>query len=155
MRTKDWHVTISCDVVQLFKMEDVSVGLWVGQFAKDNHVKYEHSMRFAQAGCVPNYLSAHYQSPRQMLCLWDKLLDHDARCCNMWVKAYGKVYLYSSLLQVCITTEWRPIWNQVQIAPGLIKLEWQVSLQSWRFCNVINRILWTKFITALHWKCIL
>lgn len=71
--------------LRLFKMEDVSVGLWVGQFAKDNDmkVKYEHSTRFAQAGCVPHYLSAHYQSPRQMLCLWDKLLSNDPRCCNM------------------------------------------------------------------------
>ncbi|KAG0568875.1 hypothetical protein KC19_6G050400 [Ceratodon purpureus] len=70
--------------LRLFKMEDVSVGLWVGQYAKEKPVQYEHSIRFAQAGCVPHYLSAHYQSPRQMLCLWDKLLaTNDGKCCNM------------------------------------------------------------------------
>lgn len=70
--------------VQLFKMEDVSVGLWVGQYAKEKHVQYEHSVRFAQAGCVEHYLTAHYQSPRQMMCLWDKFLaTNDGKCCNM------------------------------------------------------------------------
>ncbi|XP_024385161.1 hydroxyproline O-galactosyltransferase GALT6 isoform X2 [Physcomitrium patens] len=71
--------------LQLFKMEDVSVGIWVREYAKQvKHVQYEHSIRFAQAGCIPKYLTAHYQSPRQMLCLWDKVLAHDdGKCCNL------------------------------------------------------------------------
>ena len=64
-------------------MEDVSVGLWVGEYAKAKRVHYEHSARFAQGGCVPDYLTAHYQSPRKMLCLWDKVLAaDDGKCCN-------------------------------------------------------------------------
>jgi hypothetical protein len=68
---------------QLFKMEDVSVGLWVGQYGREKHVQYEHSPRFAQAGCVDHYLTAHYQSPRQMLCLWNKLrTTKEGKCCH-------------------------------------------------------------------------
>lgn len=66
-------------------MEDVSVGMWVEQF--NNSVKpvdYEHSINFCQFGCIENYLTAHYQSPRQMICLWDKLvLTGKPHCCNM------------------------------------------------------------------------
>jgi len=69
--------------LRLFKMEDVSVGLWVGQYGREKHVQYEHSPRFAQAGCVDHYLTAHYQSPRQMLCLWNKLLTtKEGKCCH-------------------------------------------------------------------------
>ncbi|KAL0847407.1 hypothetical protein Bca101_020653 [Brassica carinata] len=71
--------------LRLFKMEDVSVGMWVEQF--NNSVKpvdYEHSISFCQFGCIENYLTAHYQSPRQMICLWDKLvLTGKPHCCNM------------------------------------------------------------------------
>ncbi|CDY36919.1 BnaA06g17040D [Brassica napus] len=71
--------------LRLFKMEDVSVGMWVEQF--NNSVKpvdYEHSINFCQFGCIENYLTAHYQSPRQMICLWDKLvLTGKPHCCNM------------------------------------------------------------------------
>jgi hypothetical protein len=68
--------------LQLFKMEDVSVGLWVGQYGREKHVQYENSARFSQAGCVSDYLTAHYQSPRQMMCLWDTLLTTGvAKCC--------------------------------------------------------------------------
>lgn len=70
--------------LRLFKMEDVSVGIWVREYAKMKYVQYEHSVRFAQAGCIPNYLTAHYQSPRQMLCLWDKVLaTNDGKCCTL------------------------------------------------------------------------
>ncbi|XP_010515098.1 PREDICTED: hydroxyproline O-galactosyltransferase GALT6-like [Camelina sativa] len=71
--------------LRLFKMEDVSMGMWVEQF--NNSVKsvdYVHSFKFCQFGCIENYLTAHYQSPRQMICLWDKLvLTGKPHCCNL------------------------------------------------------------------------
>lgn len=68
--------------LKLFKMEDVSMGMWVEQFNSSRPVEYSHSWKFCQYGCVENYFTAHYQSPRQMICLWDKLVRGQARCCN-------------------------------------------------------------------------
>lgn len=69
--------------LRLFKMEDVSMGMWVERF---NHtvgaVQYSHNWKFCQYGCMDGYFTAHYQSPRQMVCLWDKLSRGRARCCN-------------------------------------------------------------------------
>ncbi|XP_010275035.1 PREDICTED: hydroxyproline O-galactosyltransferase GALT2-like [Nelumbo nucifera] len=68
--------------LRLFKMEDVSMGMWVEQFNTTNFVQYSHNWKFCQYGCMENYYTAHYQSPRQMLCLWDKLARGRAHCCN-------------------------------------------------------------------------
>uniref|UniRef100_A0ACD5ZXY6 Uncharacterized protein n=2 Tax=Avena sativa TaxID=4498 RepID=A0ACD5ZXY6_AVESA len=71
--------------LRLFKMEDVSMGMWVEDYnttTTSAPVQYVHSWRFCQYGCVDNYFTAHYQSPRQMLCLWEKLSLGRARCCN-------------------------------------------------------------------------
>ncbi|XP_052146272.1 hydroxyproline O-galactosyltransferase GALT5-like [Oryza glaberrima] len=69
--------------LNLFKMEDVSMGMWVGQFVDTvKAVDYIHSLRFCQFGCVDDYLTAHYQSPGQMACLWDKLAQGRPQCCN-------------------------------------------------------------------------
>ncbi|KQK13710.1 hydroxyproline O-galactosyltransferase GALT6 [Brachypodium distachyon] len=69
--------------LNMFKMEDVSVGMWVGQFnGSVKAVEYAHSVRFCQFGCVDDYLTAHYQSPGQMLCLWEKLGRGKPQCCN-------------------------------------------------------------------------
>nr|CAB3482048.1 unnamed protein product [Digitaria exilis] len=68
--------------LRLFKMEDVSMGLWVEKFNSTTPVQYSHSWKFCQYGCLENYFTAHYQSPRQMLCLWDKLSRGRASCCN-------------------------------------------------------------------------
>ncbi|XP_006650429.2 hydroxyproline O-galactosyltransferase GALT5-like [Oryza brachyantha] len=69
--------------LNLFKMEDVSMGMWVGQFVDTvKPVDYIHSLRFCQFGCVDDYLTAHYQSPGQMACLWDKLAQGRPQCCN-------------------------------------------------------------------------
>ncbi|XP_039131442.1 hydroxyproline O-galactosyltransferase GALT2-like isoform X1 [Dioscorea cayenensis subsp. rotundata] len=68
--------------LRLFKMEDVSMGMWVGQFNSTSTVHYYHNWKFVQFGCADNYFTAHYQSPKQMLCLWDKLGRHQAECCN-------------------------------------------------------------------------
>ncbi|KAJ0758088.1 putative glycosyl transferase, family 31 [Helianthus annuus] len=69
-------------VWQIFKMEDVSMGMWVEQFNNTNPVQYSHNGKFCQYGCIDNYYTAHYQSPRQMVCLWDNLTRGRARCCN-------------------------------------------------------------------------
>ncbi|KAK7291669.1 hypothetical protein RIF29_06994 [Crotalaria pallida] len=70
--------------LKLFKMEDVSMGMWVEQFNNTKPVHYFHSFKFCQFGCVEDYYTAHYQSPRQMMCLWDKLQRRTRpQCCNM------------------------------------------------------------------------
>lgn len=68
--------------LRLFKMEDVSMGMWVEQFNTTKHVHYSHNWKFCQYGCMEDYYTAHYQSPRQMICLWDNLLKGWAHCCN-------------------------------------------------------------------------
>jgi hypothetical protein len=70
--------------LRLFKMEDVSMGMWVEQFNSSKPVEYLHSLKFCQFGCIEGYYTAHYQSPKQMICLWDKSLMHGrSQCCNM------------------------------------------------------------------------
>ncbi|XP_027368830.1 hydroxyproline O-galactosyltransferase GALT6-like [Abrus precatorius] len=70
--------------LRLFKMEDVSMGMWVEQFNRTKPVYYMHSFKFCQFGCVEDYYTAHYQSPRQMMCLWDKFQTQTRpQCCNM------------------------------------------------------------------------
>ncbi|XP_010551484.1 PREDICTED: hydroxyproline O-galactosyltransferase GALT4-like [Tarenaya hassleriana] len=70
--------------LRLFKMEDVSMGMWVEKFNESRPVEMVHSLKFCQFGCVQDYYTAHYQSPRQMLCMWDKLLRlGKPQCCNM------------------------------------------------------------------------
>ncbi|KAK7331414.1 hypothetical protein VNO77_25638 [Canavalia gladiata] len=69
--------------LRLFKMEDVSMGMWVERFNDTvAAVQYSHNWKFCQYGCMEGYFTAHYQSPRQMVCLWDKLSRGRARCCN-------------------------------------------------------------------------
>ncbi|XP_057947967.1 hydroxyproline O-galactosyltransferase GALT2 [Malania oleifera] len=68
--------------LRLFKMEDVSMGMWVEQFNSSTTVQYSHNWKFCQYGCMEDYYTAHYQSPRQMICLWDKLARGRAHCCN-------------------------------------------------------------------------
>ncbi|TYH84672.1 hypothetical protein ES332_D02G212500v1 [Gossypium tomentosum] len=70
--------------LRLFKMEDVSMGMWVEKFNSSKAVEYQHSLKFCQFGCIEDYYTAHYQSPRQMLCMWDKLQKQGKpQCCNM------------------------------------------------------------------------
>ncbi|XP_020218251.1 LOW QUALITY PROTEIN: hydroxyproline O-galactosyltransferase GALT6-like [Cajanus cajan] len=70
--------------LKLFKMEDVSMGMWVEQFNNSGPVEYVHNLKFCQFGCYYDYYTAHYQSPRQMICMWEKL-RHQGKplCCNM------------------------------------------------------------------------
>ncbi|KAJ7953721.1 Hydroxyproline O-galactosyltransferase [Quillaja saponaria] len=70
--------------LRLFKMEDVSMGMWVEQFNDSRPVEYMHSLKFCQFGCIEDYYTAHYQSPRQMTCMWEKLqYQGKPVCCNM------------------------------------------------------------------------
>ncbi|GAY36523.1 hypothetical protein CUMW_022670 [Citrus unshiu] len=70
--------------LRLFKMEDVSMGMWVEKFNNSKPVEYVHSLKFCQFGCIEDYYTAHYQSPRQMVCMWDKLQNQGKpQCCNM------------------------------------------------------------------------
>ncbi|XP_011087189.1 hydroxyproline O-galactosyltransferase GALT6 [Sesamum indicum] len=70
--------------LRLFKMEDVSMGMWVEKVNKLRPVQYFHSLKFCQFGCIEDYITAHYQSPRQMICLWNKLSQTGRPlCCNM------------------------------------------------------------------------
>ncbi|XP_010552611.1 PREDICTED: LOW QUALITY PROTEIN: hydroxyproline O-galactosyltransferase GALT4 [Tarenaya hassleriana] len=72
--------------LRLFKMEDVSMGMWVEKFngTRGGSVTVVHSLKFCQFGCIEDYYTAHYQSPRQMLCMWDKLQRlGKPHCCNM------------------------------------------------------------------------
>ncbi|PIN03088.1 Galactosyltransferase [Handroanthus impetiginosus] len=86
---------ISCDIanfivsrhkshsLRLFKMEDVSMGMWVEQFNSTKIVQYTHNWKYCQYGCMEGYHTAHYQSPRQMICLWDNLMKGRPHCCNV------------------------------------------------------------------------
>ncbi|KAL9246433.1 hypothetical protein vseg_019968 [Gypsophila vaccaria] len=70
--------------LRLFKMEDVSVGIWVEQFNKTRPVEYLHNGHFHQSGCFDGYITAHYQSPKQLVCLWQKLqIEGKPICCNL------------------------------------------------------------------------
>ncbi|KAJ4981493.1 hypothetical protein NE237_032330 [Protea cynaroides] len=68
--------------LRLFKMEDVSMALWVEQVNSTRAVQYSHNWKFCQYGCLQDYYTAHYQSPTQMICLWEKLSRGRANCCN-------------------------------------------------------------------------
>ncbi|XP_060212848.1 hydroxyproline O-galactosyltransferase GALT3 [Lycium barbarum] len=70
--------------LMLFKLEDVAVGIWVEEFRRKGHkVQYVHDERFYNAGCESGYILAHYQNPRMVLCLWEKLQkEHEPNCCE-------------------------------------------------------------------------
>ncbi|KAL6579972.1 Hydroxyproline O-galactosyltransferase galt5 [Orobanche minor] len=70
--------------LRLFKMEDVSMGMWVEKFNKSTPVEYVHNLKFCQFGCIEDYITAHYQSPKLMICLWNKLRRRLGKptCCN-------------------------------------------------------------------------
>lgn len=70
--------------LQLFKLEDVAMGIWIQEFKKSGQeVNYVSDERFHNAGCESGYVLAHYQGPRNLLCLWEKLqTEHEAVCCE-------------------------------------------------------------------------
>ncbi|KAK4773140.1 hypothetical protein SAY87_028159 [Trapa incisa] len=70
--------------LQLFKLEDVAMGIWIENFkARGQAVHYITDERFYNAGCESNYTLAHYQGPRNVLCLWEQLQkEHRPNCCE-------------------------------------------------------------------------
>ncbi|TVU11947.1 hypothetical protein EJB05_45559 [Eragrostis curvula] len=59
--------------LKMFKLEDVAMGIWINEMKKDGlDVKYENDGRILVDGCEDGYVVAHYQEPRDMMCLWDK-----------------------------------------------------------------------------------
>ncbi|VAH01580.1 unnamed protein product [Triticum turgidum subsp. durum] len=70
--------------LQLFRLEDVAMGIWIQRY-KDSgqQVNYANDERFYNEGCDSDYILAHYQSPRLMMCLWEKLQkESQAVCCE-------------------------------------------------------------------------
>ena len=72
------------------------MGMWVEQFNSSKPVQYVHSLKFCQFGCIEDYYTAHYQSPRQMICMWGKLQTLGRpQCCNMrWWFMAGMLHVY-------------------------------------------------------------
>jgi len=70
--------------MQMFKLEDVAMGIWIADMKKKGmDVKYVEENRINIDGCEDGYVIAHYQQPREMLCLWDKFQETKrARCCG-------------------------------------------------------------------------
>ncbi|KAK1415929.1 hypothetical protein QVD17_31717 [Tagetes erecta] len=71
-------------LLKMFKLEDVAMGIWIADLKKNGlEVRYEKEERVYNEGCKDGYVVAHYQGPREMLCLWQKLQeDNRAFCCG-------------------------------------------------------------------------
>ncbi|KAK6922014.1 Glycosyl transferase, family 31 [Dillenia turbinata] len=71
-------------ILKMFKLEDVAMGIWIAEMKKKGlEVMYEKEERIFNEGCKDGYVVAHYQGPREMLCLWQKLQeDKRAKCCG-------------------------------------------------------------------------
>lgn len=69
---------------QMFKLEDVAMGIWIAELKKGGlNIRYVNEGRVYNEGCNDGYVVAHYQEPRDMLCLWQKLLEGMmAKCCS-------------------------------------------------------------------------
>ncbi|XP_050277151.1 beta-1,3-galactosyltransferase GALT1 [Quercus robur] len=70
--------------LKMFKLEDVAMGIWIADLAKGGlKVRYEKEGRVYNEGCKDGYVVAHYQGPRELLCLWQKLQEGNrAMCCG-------------------------------------------------------------------------
>ncbi|GAB4829154.1 Beta-1,3-galactosyltransferase galt1 [Ancistrocladus abbreviatus] len=70
--------------LKMFKLEDVAMGIWIADMKKGGlKVTYEKELRVYNEGCKDGYVVAHYQGPREMLCLWQKLQERKrAVCCG-------------------------------------------------------------------------
>lgn len=70
--------------LKMFKLEDVAMGLWIAEMRKEGlKVSFINEPKIHIEGCKDEYIVAHYQSPRQMLCLWHKLQQgKGAICCG-------------------------------------------------------------------------
>ncbi|XWS40884.1 hypothetical protein CRYUN_Cryun17cG0034400 [Craigia yunnanensis] len=70
--------------LQMFKLEDVAMGIWIADMKREGlNVYYINEGRVYNEGCKDGYVVAHYQSPRELLCLWQKLQEERvAKCCG-------------------------------------------------------------------------
>ncbi|VFQ72349.1 unnamed protein product [Cuscuta campestris] len=70
--------------LKMFKLEDVAMGIWIAELKRKGlDVRYEKDERIFNEGCKDGYVVAHYQDPREMLCLWQKLQEKKrALCCG-------------------------------------------------------------------------
>ncbi|GFP86208.1 beta-1 3-galactosyltransferase 15 [Phtheirospermum japonicum] len=70
--------------LKIFKLEDVAMGTWIDDMKKNGlEVKYEKDERILNEGCKDGYVVAHYQGPRELLCLWQKIQEKKrALCCG-------------------------------------------------------------------------
>ncbi|WCJ25709.1 Galactosyltransferase family protein [Euphorbia peplus] len=70
--------------LKMFKLEDVAMGMWIEELKRENvKVNYVNEERVCSEGCNDGYIVAHYQSPRQILCLWQNLQqEHKPICCS-------------------------------------------------------------------------
>ncbi|XP_027359918.1 beta-1,3-galactosyltransferase GALT1 [Abrus precatorius] len=70
--------------LKMFKLEDVAMGIWIADMKKQGlEVRYENEARVYNEGCKDGYVVAHYQGPRELLCLWQKLQEgKGAKCCG-------------------------------------------------------------------------
>ncbi|CAN6484558.1 unnamed protein product [Victoria cruziana] len=70
--------------LKLFKLEDVAMGMWIADLKKGGlAVQYVNDDRVYNTGCTDGYVVAHYQEPREMLCLWQRLSEgRGAVCCS-------------------------------------------------------------------------
>ncbi|KAF9626184.1 hypothetical protein IFM89_031311 [Coptis chinensis] len=71
-------------ILKMFKLEDVAMGIWIAEMKKSGlDVRYEKEEKIHNEGCKDGYIIAHYQGPREMLCLWQKLQEQKrAVCCG-------------------------------------------------------------------------
>lgn len=71
-------------LLKMFKLEDVAMGIWINDMKKKGmNVTYADENRIYTDGCEDGYVVAHYQAPREMICLWDKLQETKrAKCCG-------------------------------------------------------------------------
>lgn len=68
-----------------FKLEDIAMGIWIDDLKKGGleEVRYETDEMIYTEGCKNDHVVAHYQGPREMLCLWQKLQEEKcAFCCE-------------------------------------------------------------------------
>ncbi|KAI3467338.1 hypothetical protein Pfo_024001 [Paulownia fortunei] len=70
--------------LKIFKLEDVAMGIWIADMKKKGlEVRYEKDERIFNDGCKDGYVVAHYQGPRELLCLWQKIQEKNrAYCCG-------------------------------------------------------------------------
>nr|GEU66943.1 beta-1,3-galactosyltransferase GALT1 [Tanacetum cinerariifolium] len=62
-------------VLQIFKLEDVAMGIWIANLKKNGlEVRYDHEGVYNE-GCKDGYVVAHYQGPQEILRLWQKIQE--------------------------------------------------------------------------------